>query len=69
MEPMWESMQKTLHNSQGSNPGRAAKNMDMDAEVGKWKEEFGEEAEKSMLEAVRLQMPHYEYLHERRLTL
>ncbi|KAJ5172772.1 hypothetical protein N7492_005365 [Penicillium capsulatum] len=61
------AVQTTLMRSNGANPGRAAKNVDLGAAEAKWEEEFGADTAREIGELVQLAMPHFEYLYERRL--
>lgn len=61
-------IQSTLMNSGGMNPGRAAKNLDLEAEEKNWEEEFGTDAN-LIQDLIRLAMPHYDYLYGRRLVI
>ncbi len=66
LQQPYVAVQTTLMGSTAANPGRAAKNLNLDDEEKKWKEEFGEKLP-LIQELVQLAMPHYEYLYERRL--
>lgn len=68
IHPMFYASQGFLIESTGIDPGRAAKNMDMDEVMGKWEEEFGEDVG-LIREAIDAAMPYYRYLHERRLRM
>jgi len=68
IHPMFYASQGTLIESSGIIPGRAAKNLDMDAEMRRWDEEFGDDAG-LIREAVNAAMPFYRYLRERRLVM
>lgn len=57
--------QRYLLESSGVDSGRAAKNLDLEAEQSRWEAEFGEDV-KLVTEMVDLAMPHYRYLYERR---
>lgn len=63
------AVQTTLMGSTGPNAGRAAKNVDLSAEVAKWEDEFGADTAREIRELVQLAMPHFEYLHRRRLIV
>lgn len=63
------AVQTTLMDSTGANAGRAAKNVDLSAEEAKWEDEFGVDTAREIRELVQLAMPHFEYLHERRLVV
>lgn len=69
MHPMLLAVQSTLVNSEGLRGDRAAKNIDLAAEMEKWKEEFGNEEVDLLEELVEIARPHYEYLWDRRLRL
>ena len=68
LHPMFYASQKSLVDSAGIDPRKAARNRDLDAEEGLWDAEFGEDVA-LVREMVDLAMPHYRYLYERRLTL
>ncbi|KAK4497051.1 hypothetical protein PRZ48_011500 [Zasmidium cellare] len=69
MHPMLLQVQATLVDSEGIKPARASRNIDLEAEREKWKEEFSQEELELMEELVEIAMPHYEYLRERRLRV
>lgn len=69
MHPVLLAVQNTLVESEGLDPSRAAKNVDVNIEEEKWRGEFGEEVAELLGELVGMAMPHYLYLHERRLRL
>lgn len=60
-------MTDTLKGSKGVIKGKTPTVVDIDAEVEKWKEEFGLETAALLEKTVRDSMPDYEYLRERRL--
>ncbi|KAF2167770.1 hypothetical protein M409DRAFT_21921 [Zasmidium cellare ATCC 36951] len=60
--PAWAAVQRTLINSAGIRPERASSNADLDAEMAKWKDEFGDEVTAILEECTAASMPHYEYL-------
>lgn len=63
------AVQTTLMGSNGANPGRAARNVDLEAAEAKWEEEFGAEVAREIRELIQLAQPHFEYLYERRLRI
>lgn len=68
LERPYVAVQSTFMSSTGANPGRAAKNVDLDEEEARWAEEFSADLP-FIQELVQLSMPHYDYLYERRLKL
>ena len=64
-----EIMLSTLLNSSGVISEKAPENIDVAAELHKWKDEFGDEVAMMIDRAVQESMPHYEYLKERRLRV
>ena len=68
IHPMYYASQSTLIESSGIQPSKAAKNVDLEAEEKGWETEFGEDLP-LLKEMVELAMPHYTYLHERRLKM
>jgi hypothetical protein len=61
-----KKMRSTLYRSSGVEKSKA-RDVDMREEVGKWKEEFGEEAAKCIERMVEEAMSDYEYLRGMRL--
>ena len=64
-----EIMLSTLLHSSGVIKEKAPENIDVAAELHKWKDEFGDEVAMMIDRAVQESMPHYEYLKERRLRV
>ncbi|KAI0197991.1 hypothetical protein F4808DRAFT_437313 [Astrocystis sublimbata] len=62
-------MLSSINASTGVDKSKLAGNVDIAAEVAKWKEEFGEEKGSKLERWVRGAMPDYEYLRSKRLTL
>ncbi|KAK5651405.1 hypothetical protein OQA88_12493 [Cercophora sp. LCS_1] len=62
-------MTSTLKESNGVIKGKTPAVVDIDAEVEKWKDEFGIETAAFLENAVRETMPDYEYLRERCLRV
>ncbi|KAJ5094160.1 hypothetical protein N7456_010021 [Penicillium angulare] len=62
-------MLSTLEESTGIVKDKAPETIDIEAELVKWKEEFGEEVGLLVYQAVKSSMPDYEYLTARRLTV
>lgn len=60
-------MRANLLASSGIIPGKSAKDLEIDVEAKKWREEFGEEEGKRMEKWVRAAMPDYEFMKARRL--
>ncbi|KAJ5716506.1 hypothetical protein N7493_008417 [Penicillium malachiteum] len=60
-------MLSTLTHSSGVVKNKTPENVDIDAELVKWKAEFGDEIAKSIETSVAESMPDYEYLKARRL--
>ena len=69
MPQLVAGIKKTLLGSDGVITGMDARNIRLEDEVRKWKDEFGEETAVFLKELVNRAMPHYEYLHERRLRM
>lgn len=67
--PIAARIKKTLLSSDGIIPGHDARALKLDDEEQEWREEFGEPTASFLKELVDRTMPHYEYLHERRLRL
>ena len=68
IHPMFYASQSFLIESSGIDPGRAAKNVDMEAELAKWDDEFGADTV-LIRDAVKAAAPYYRYLYERRLQM
>ncbi|KAK2826880.1 hypothetical protein FQN49_007364 [Arthroderma sp. PD_2] len=66
--PMEQRMLSSLNASNGIMKDKLAANIDIEAEVPKWKAEFGEVDGANMYKWVTDAMPDYEYLKSRRLT-
>jgi hypothetical protein len=62
-------MLSTIEGSTGILKDKAPSDVDVDAEIGKWKVEFGEEAAALLEKATRDAMDDYEYLKERRIKV
>lgn len=56
----------TLNASTGVVASKAPKEVDIDAEVEKWKKEFGDEVAAELEHYVRAEIPNYEYLKSKR---
>lgn len=69
MHPVLRAIQKTLIDSKGLVPGRAAKNIDLKEEEARWKDDFPQEEVDLMHELVQRMSPDYEYLKERRFLV
>jgi len=65
LHPMFLASQRNLIESEGPNPGRAAKNIDFEKEEQGWEDEFGEDLA-MVKEMIALAMPHYEWLRKKR---
>ena len=65
---MFLASQRNLIESEGPNPGRAAKNIDFEKEEQGWEEEFGEDLA-MVKEMIALAMPHYEWFQAKRFRL
>ncbi|KAI1824551.1 hypothetical protein F4861DRAFT_251539 [Xylaria intraflava] len=68
MGPLERIMFGTINSSTGVDKGKVAGDVDIDAEIAKWRSEFGKGSEK-LERWVREGMPDYEYLHARRLRV
>lgn len=68
LERPFVEVQTTFMSSTKANPSRAAKNVDLEREEAKWAEEFGADLP-FIRELVQISIPHYKYLHERRLKM
>lgn len=68
MHPVLRAMQKTLIDSKGLVPGRAAKNVDPKEQEELWKKEFTQEEVEVMRELIEATSPDYEYLKARRFV-
>ena len=68
LHPMFLASQRNLIESEGPNPGRAAKNIDFEKEEQGWDEEFGEDLA-MVKEMFALAMPHYEWFQAKRFRL
>lgn len=62
-------MLSSINASSKVDSSKVAGNIDLDKEAAKWREEFGEEGGRKLERWVREAMPHYEYMHARRLRL
>ncbi|CAG8889741.1 unnamed protein product [Penicillium egyptiacum] len=62
-------MLSTLEESTGVVKDKAPASVDIDAEVAKWRVEFGDEAAEMLEKATRDSMPDYEYLKANRVTV
>ncbi|KAJ5502992.1 hypothetical protein N7463_005866 [Penicillium fimorum] len=62
-------MLSTLEESTGVVKGKAPVSVDIDAEVTKWRIEFGDEVAEMLEKATRDSMPDYEYLKANRVTV
>ncbi|TKX27654.1 hypothetical protein C1H76_0078 [Elsinoe australis] len=62
-----ERFSDTIANSTGIRQDKKAGELDLGKEVGRWKEEFGEEAAGELEKRLKEEMESYEYLRERRL--
>lgn len=62
-------MLSSLHGSSGIIEDKAPVDIDIAAEVAKWKVEFGEEIARFLERAVIDSMPDYEYLRAQRITI
>jgi hypothetical protein len=62
-------MLSTLEDSNGIVKDKAPKSIDIDAEVAKWRVEFGDETAELLEKATRDAMPDYEYLKANRVTV
>ncbi|KAJ9492919.1 hypothetical protein VN97_g258 [Penicillium thymicola] len=62
-------MLSTLEESRGVVKGKAPISVDIDAEVPKWRVEFGDEITELLEKATRDSMPDYEYLKASRITV
>lgn len=62
-------MLSTLSASAGILEGKTAANLDMDTEVRKWREEFGEREGEKMEKWVKAAMPDYKFMKAKRLRL
>lgn len=69
MHPMYVKLQQTLLNSEGMVEGKVRREVDVDVEERKWRDEFREEVAGMLRETAEAEMMHYEYLRERRLRL
>lgn len=69
MHPMYVKLQQTLLNSEGMVEGKVIREVDVEVEEGKWREEWGSEVAGLLRETTEVGMGHYEYLRERRLRL
>jgi hypothetical protein len=68
MHPTLRAIQKTLIDSQGLIPNRAAKNITPEEEVARWKDAFTAEEVELIHELVRRMTPDYEYLKARKFV-
>ena len=68
IHPMLYASQSKLFASSGPDPARAARNIDLIAEMQRWDQEFGADAAE-MKELVEIAMPHYEYLRTKRMKI
>lgn len=68
MHPTLRAIQKTLIDSQGLVPGRAAKNVDLREVEARWKDEFTQEEIELIHELIQRMSPDYEYLQARRFV-
>jgi hypothetical protein len=62
-------MLSTLEDSTGVVKDKAPASVDIDAEVAKWRVEFGDEVAEMLEKATRDSMPDYEYLKANRVTV
>ena len=67
MSKSMRRMRSTIDTSTGIVEGKTAANLNIDEEVRKWREEFGEEEGRKMERWVRAAVPDYEYMRARRL--
>jgi hypothetical protein len=67
MHPLLLKLQDTLVASQSVDAGRAAANLDLEAERKSWEAKFGSATTEMLRELVDETMPHYEHLRERKL--
>ncbi|KAB8074586.1 hypothetical protein BDV29DRAFT_190841 [Aspergillus leporis] len=68
INPGKRRMRDTLYASSGVDQGRIKREIDMDEEIQKWKTEFGGAAALDLEHWVRVAMPDYEFMHQRRFT-
>jgi hypothetical protein len=68
MHPTLRAIQKTLIDSQGLVPGRAAKNVDLREVEARWKDEFTQEEVELIHELIQRICPDYKYLQARRFV-
>lgn len=68
MHPVLRAMQKTLIDSKGLVPGRAARNVDPKEEEARWKKEFTQGEMEVIHELIERTSPDYEYLKARRFV-
>lgn len=69
MHPVLRAIQKTLIDSKGLVSGRAAKNINLDEEEARWKDDFPPEVVNLMHDLIQRMSPDYEYLKERRFVV
>ena len=67
IDPRMKRMLCTLLDSEGIIKGKTAENIDIDVEVKKWQDEFGERAAGILEKSVRAAIPDYEFLKARKL--
>lgn len=64
--PRVQRFGSTIFASSAIDKGKLCRNVDVDEEVSKWKEEFGDEVTRKIEQLVREMMPHYEHLRSKR---
>ena len=69
MDKAARMMTETLRESKGVIKEKTPRELDVEAEVEKWKEEFGEEVSEFLQAVVRETIGDYEYLRDRRLKV
>lgn len=68
MFPRYVQLQQSLLNSTGLLQGKDRRNVVIEDEMQKWREEFGDQNAIFVKELVHASMPHYEYLRSRKTT-
>ncbi|KAF4970372.1 hypothetical protein FZEAL_10064 [Fusarium zealandicum] len=69
MHPLEQKMLTSVITSTKVDQSKIAAGIDIDQEVIKWKSEFGEEGAQRLEQWVRDAMPHYNYMHSKRMRL
>lgn len=69
MHPVLRAIQKTLIDSKGLVPRRAAKNINLEEEEARWKDDFSQGAVDLIHELIQRMSPDYEYLYQRRFVV